>query len=245
MAYQPWVPVFVDETGAAVLPRRYAQSTSGRIVSQGTSPPDSRSIFTANDSPQVLYPYAMLSRCLTVVPHRSANAARSERDLPLRNSLSSIRSVHHTVLIRSTPNGEFTKRCESNSIPAMDSSELEELKKTRISNLKSLIQRDYAGNAAALGRDCKKLPQYINDLVGGRKSFGEKAVMGIEAGAGLLRGQLSITNSPLLRDPSRSGSAPASIDHLYHDLDEAAKRDAFEFIMQLKSGKRRRGRRAS
>lgn len=236
---QPWVPFFV-ETGTAVFPRRYAQSTSERIVSHETSPPDSRSMLIASDSPQVLQPYATLLRWRSVVPQRIAKASRSASDLPLRNSLSSIATLHHTVLIDATPNGEFTKRCQATSIPGMDASDLEAQKKIRIENLTALISVKYAGNAAALARACKKLPQYINDLVGGRKSFGEKAAWALEDGAGLIRGQLSIKNSKLIEDPSKARPAPANIQPIYEDLDENQRREAYEAIMAIRASKRRR-----
>jgi len=231
----------VDPSGEEREPRRYAQSTSGRMVSHETRPSDSLSMLTARDSPQVLQPYATLLRCRKVVPQRRANDSRSATELLLRNSFSSMPLLHHTVLNDATPNGEFTKWCHAPSIPGMDSSELKNLKLVRTENLIALIRRDFAGNAAALARECEKSPSYINDLVAGRKpSFGEKAVMAIESGAGLIRGQLSIKNSPLTRDPSRAAKPPDSIDPIYKDLDEAGKKDAFEYVIQLKAKKHRR-----
>jgi hypothetical protein len=124
----------------------------------------------------------------------------------------------------------------------MDGQQLEELKQVRIANLKALIMRQYGNNAAALARDCERKPQYINDLVGDRKSFGEKAAMIIEDGARLLRGQMSIRNSQLLSDPKKEPRVPEDIQPLYSDLDDASKREAYEAILQIRARKKRRYR---
>lgn len=70
----------------------------------------------------------------------------------------------------------------------------------RRANLKRLLDLRYGGNQSALGRtvDPEKGSQSrINDLLNGRKSFGEKMASKIEDRTGLADGQLSIPDSPL------------------------------------------------
>lgn len=238
----PVLRVVGSAPGELLVPRRYAQSTSGRMVSQRTLPQDSRSTAMASDSAHVRKPYATLRKCPGVVPQDSANLSRASGKSVLRNSLSSIPDYHHTVTNLSTPNGEFTKRCRSMDNPRMASNPSAEIRRI---NLKALIERDFENNQSALARLCGKKPAYINDLVaeGSEKSFGEKAARGIEQSVGLLQFELDRPNSTLRMDPARQPPTRQQLKDLIGKLTPAEEAEVVQFgraIMERRKKKQRR-----
>lgn len=188
-------------------PRKCAQSTSERSSSQVTWPPDSRSISIASDSPQGRSPYAMLRRWPQVVPHRSANAARSESFMGERNAFSSMGTdYHHTMIINAIPFEEFTERClPSDNVPMGKQVDqvLHALWRVRRENLQKAVERYYGGNQTVAAVDCGLAQNRFNPVLNGKKPFHERTAIQIELGMGLLPGQLSQPDSPLLRDASR------------------------------------------
>jgi len=219
--------------------RMYAQSTSGHISSQGTTPLDSRSMQIASDSAQ-LFPYATLRRWPAVVPQRFAKASRSSEDIGLRKDFRSIPDYHHMVTEQSTPNGEFTKWCKSADNSGMENSDAD----TRRANLRKLIDTWYRGNASAIARDYNPenpKPSYFSDLIrpGTTKSFAEKAARKIEDAVGLQRGQMDIPNSPLLRDESRRSRLKDELRMAIDGLDPDGTKEALIFVRNLQARKRR------
>jgi len=180
----------VVDRDAGLLPRKYCQSTSGRITSAVTLPPDSRSISMASDSPQVLAPQATLRRCPTLVLHRSANDSRSADDNDFKNSLSFMSALSPNGVSLSTLNGDFTKRCDRGHALTMSSPPISRaVKARRIKNLKAAIEEKFGGNISAAARaidaDDMHYVNYLNGVLNNPdKSFGEKACRKAEKGLG-------------------------------------------------------------
>lgn len=223
-------------TVGAEEPRRCAQSTSGRSSSQATLPPDSRSISIANDSPQGRQLSATLRRCPALVPHRAAKASRSEGDIVFRKDWRSMPDYHQTVIVNATPFVEFTKWCSLNQDIHMEN----EAAETRRENLRRLIERDFRDNQSLFARAYapgNEKPSFINDLVrkGSKKSFGEKTARKIEMAAGLLPGQLSLPNSPLLRDSSRQNQTSEELHNAIENLTEVERRELLAAVLKITS----------
>ena len=79
----------VESDGSEREPRRYSQSTSGRIDSHGIAPPLSRSSEITSPSPSFCLMDNALRKYPIVVPQRSANEACSSTESELRNERSS------------------------------------------------------------------------------------------------------------------------------------------------------------
>lgn len=188
---------FVD--GVAVDPRRNAQSALGHVSSQGTSPPDSRSREIASDSEHGRVPYTTFLRCPTVVSHRSASDSRSAGDSVFQKGLSFMPDYHHTVISNATPFGEFTEWCFGVQTSPMKNVEQAAIRRA---NLRRYVDEKLDGNVSELNRryrEGKGVPSYFNDLLAGRKSFGEKVARAIEKALDLAAGQLDVKDSPLNR----------------------------------------------
>lgn len=186
---------FVD--GVAVEPRRKAQSTSGRVSSHRTTPLLSRSMEIESDSAHDRVPCATFFRCPTVVSHRSANDSRSTGDRLFQKGLKSMTDYHHTVITNATPFGEFTNWCSGLQTSPMKIVELAGIRRT---NLRRYVDEKLDGNVSELNRRYrggKGAPSYFNDLLAGRKSFGEKVARAIEKALNLATGQLDLKDSPL------------------------------------------------
>lgn len=223
-------------------PRMYSQSTpSGQSFSQRTLPFDSRSILIANDSEQDRSPYATLRKWPAVVPHRSANEARSSVESSLRKSIRSMPDYHHAVIGNATPSVEFTRRCIANDNEGMQA----DMAKIRRQNLSRLIERDFRGNKSEIARaydEADPKPQYFSDLLrdGSGKSFGEKAARKIEEKTGLKAGQLDIPDSQLLHDESRRNRIKDEVRIAIDDLDRDELREALVAIRKIQGRRRRR-----
>jgi hypothetical protein len=104
---------------------------------------------------------------------------------------------HHTVISNATPFGEFTNWCRSVQNSPM---RIVELAAIRRANLQRYVDERLAGNVSALNRlyrGGKGAPSYFNDLLAGRKSFGEKVARALERVLSLAPGQLDLKDSPL------------------------------------------------
>ena len=218
----------------------YAQSTSGRSSSQRTAPLDSRSIEIARDSAQ-LRPYATLRKWPAVVPHRTAKDSRSANDMGFRKNLSSMHAYHHMVTAEATPNGAFTEWCMPADNSGMENSDAD----TRRANLNRLIESQYSGNRSAIARDYnpkEPKPQFFSDLLrkNSGKSFGEKVARKIEEAVGLLKGQLDIPNSPLLRDEARRSRLKDDLRIAIDALDREDQRKTLDFVRALQQPAKRR-----
>lgn len=240
--------VVVSDGVLLEVPRTYAQSASGHNTSHNTRPPDSRSRSIASDSAHERVPYATFLKWPGVVLQRLAKSSRSSIESDFQKSLNVMRDYHHTVTLKATPFGEFTKWCklpDNGHVTKSSPSEL--LAATRRENLQRFVDTKLGGNKARL---CRRLgyenPSYINDLLNtkGVKSFGEKVAMKIEAGIGLLPGQLSIKDSPLFMDSAKSG-------WLQHDgridvegLNDEEVDEVMQFVAQIRQRHKPTERRA-
>lgn len=231
--------LIVGRTGELLVPRRYAQSTSGFSSSHRTAPPDSRSIEIASAEPQGLCFPATFVRCPSVVLHRSANFWRSARDIGRRKVLRSMRSdYHHTVSFLATPNGEFHRKVYDSDNLQMAYQEI------RRANLRVLIATKFRDNQSSLAKRIGKTGSYINDLVreGSSKSFGEKAARDIESKVGLLPNQLDIPNSPLRYDPSRQDLVDDKLEEGIDGLSPDEKAELLDRLAEIVSKRKQRRR---
>src|SRR5687768_8540828 len=122
---QPWVPVFVAPDGhGRELPRRYAQSTSGRSDSHVTAPWDSRSMLIASASPHLLCPPAMFNKCPSAAEQRRAKSDLDSAGRSSRYFLSSMPTSHQLVRQKSTPAGVLTTWCNSGMTTRQERSEI-------------------------------------------------------------------------------------------------------------------------
>src|SRR5690606_24985410 len=74
---QPHLRIVGEAPGELLVPRRYAQSTSGRSSSQRTAPPLSRSKAMTSDSPKRPPVESFFLMYPSVVPHRAAKESCS------------------------------------------------------------------------------------------------------------------------------------------------------------------------
>lgn len=80
-------------------------------------------------------------------------------------------------MLNATPFGDFTKWWKPVHIAPVDP---QELKKLRIRRLDELIRGKYDNNVSEFARAAKRQQSYFADVLGGRKSFGEKVVRQLE-----------------------------------------------------------------
>jgi hypothetical protein len=160
-------------------PRRYAQSTSGRMDSTGTSPPLSRSSAMAVDSAIRSFVESALRRYPTVVPQRAAYECWASRSRELRY----LRSGEGDSIGRTLPYGkEIAIPFGHLPVAAYSYDESMSLSDTRRRRLRLLIGQ--AGSQKALSEMCGfQSDNYISQLLKPGKSFGEKAARRIEKGA--------------------------------------------------------------
>ena len=91
-----------------------------------------------------------------------------------------MRYYHHTVTGIATPFGDFTKRCKAVQLADVN------IKQTRIAHLDAVLQKIYDGNKSAMARaaaersDKQRNPSFFIELLGGKKSFGEKLARTLE-----------------------------------------------------------------
>jgi hypothetical protein len=222
--------------------RRYAQSTAGQFSSHGTSPPDSRSISTARDSPQGFTPYATFIKCPSEVPQREANARLSETGRAFRYSRSFMGGDYHcTVTGKATPFREFTGRCVA---PDNRPMKIEELPEIRRANLRRYLELHLSNNLSELARRYRPdnpRPSFFSDLLRGKKHFGEKLAFALESCLDLKEGQLSMAESPLeLRQHRRHRieDLKVALDDLHPDEQAEAMRAIAEIRSRRKVRRR-------
>lgn len=91
-----------------------------------------------------------------------------------------MRDYHHTVTENATPFGDFTKRCKAVQLADVN------IKHVRIAHLDAILQKLYDGNKSAMARaaaersDRQRNPSFFIELLGGKKSFGEKLARTLE-----------------------------------------------------------------
>jgi hypothetical protein len=158
------------------VPRRYAQSTSGRMDSTDTAPPLSRSSAIAVDSAIRSFVDKAFRRYPTVVPQRAAYAACSSKSRELRYLRSGCTDSMPPTLPygkeSAIPFGPLPFRPDSYD----DSVSLQDVRRRRL----RLLINQYGSQkhlAIACGYDSDN---YISQLLSGKKSFGEKAARRIE-----------------------------------------------------------------
>lgn len=229
----------VTREGRFEVPRRYAQSTSGRSDSTTTLPPDSRSMRTAKSSPQVLSPYAMLFRCPTVVSQRSAKSARSGGvKVSMKNSLNSIADYHHMVTESATPFREFTNWCSSADNNHMTREEKAVVRRT---NLRRFVDTQLGGNVSELARlyarhmQNEPRPGFFNEVLKGKRGIAETLADNVEAAVRLKPGQLSIPNSTLeMSEPPPQGA----LDELREEIEALSEEEQLQILKELRERRR-------
>lgn len=176
----------VDLSGDVREPRRYAQSTSGRMDSHETTPPDSRSILIASDSRNGCATDIALRKYPTVVPQRSANESCDSRSSEFKYRRSASMSLillngkSSSILDGNLPFGnrgydaEMAKRLTR-----------QELKEIRFRNFDALLDR-YDGSPKKF---CEKTgytsETTISQLKTRKKAFGTDLGRQIAEAAGL------------------------------------------------------------
>lgn len=232
--HQPALRLIVNRDILFDVPRRYPQSTSDRSSSHVTTPPVSRSIAIASDSPQELSPYATLRRWPKVVPHREASDSRSGCLRPCQNDLSSIRAYHHTMMGKSTSFVGIHR-----SVIAPDNCWMKEnpMADIRRQNLSRLLEQRFDGNRSALAREYGSKQSYISDLLrpGSGRSFGEKAARTLEERIGLLAGQLDVPDSPLLMEESRRHQEKDEAHAALEDMDRDEIREVLATLRRIRA----------
>jgi hypothetical protein len=158
-----------------------------------------------------------------------------------KKALSSIdTNYHHEVIEYATPNGDFTKWCKEPHNGDMAANEYAGIRRA---NLKRLIQRDFRDNNSNLARAIRRKATYVSDLTRDEtdKSFGERAAGNIEAAIGLMKGQLSVPDSPLLYDQSKRNRVKEELRDVVEELDRNEQEEALAFIRRIQARRRKAG----
>lgn len=173
---------------AAREPRKYAQSTSGRMDSQVTSPPDSRSIDMTSDSPSRGRVESALRKYPIVVPQRLANFACSSVDRdPRYVRSSSISQALPMGNILSIPLGHLPV---GNSLYPVDM----DVQVIRRKRLQQLVQ-EY-GTQTALADKLEIEQNYISRALSGKKRIMEDFATKVELATGKPAGWMSRIEKP-------------------------------------------------
>lgn len=166
-------PDFADD------PRKYAQSTSGRMDSTGTFPPLSRSSAMAVDSAIRSFVESAFRKYPADVPQRFAyrSCAATSRELRYVRSGGSVGSIEPTLPYSKVFAIPFVH--SSTGVDSYD--ERMDKRATRRRRLALLVSefRTQEALASAVGFEAN----YISQLLSGKKSFGEKTARKIEKGA--------------------------------------------------------------
>jgi hypothetical protein len=113
---------------------------------------------------------------------------------------------HHTVTCFATPFGDFTKWCKTGQLGNMA------IKDVRIARLQAVLLASYNGNKSAMAakatesRGQLRNPSFFSELLGGKKSFGEKLARSLEKELKLEVGSL---DQPI--DQNGSNAVPAAL----------------------------------
>jgi hypothetical protein len=173
--HHPHLRLVADLEERFDVPRKYDQSTSGRIDSTGTAPALSRSSAIAVDSAIRSFVESALRRYPRDVPQRSAYDICSSTSRELRY-------VRRTSDIsRTLPDSKVVAIGVGNSLRATRShNERMSLTDTRRRRLRILI--DQYGSQRRLAEACGfESDNYISQLLSPKKPFGEKVARKIEA----------------------------------------------------------------
>lgn len=88
------------------------------------------------------------------------------------------------------------------------------LREVRIDNLRAFVKRKYAGNKSAAARAYGCEPQQMNDLLAGRKSFGEKVVRRCVEKMGVPVGYMDTPNADAVFYGGKSERTTALVSEL-------------------------------
>lgn len=88
------------------------------------------------------------------------------------------------VIQNATPDGDFTKRCQSGEVVGMDIADI------RRKNLQACLVKVFDGNQSRLAERIQRPARSVNGMLHGKKSFGERVARDIEELLGLPRGAL-------------------------------------------------------
>lgn len=170
-------------------PRRCAQSTSGNISSQDTTPCDSLSMAMTSRSPKRDLFERAFRRYPMVVPQRFANASCSDVDRELRYSrkLSMAATLPRGNLL-STPAGHLPRGIRGYHDPV-------DIKAIRRKRLQQLIDLNFGKRQHAFADAVERSPNYISRIASGKKGIGEDVARDIEIKLELPRGWLDRDDS--------------------------------------------------
>jgi hypothetical protein len=190
-------------------PRRYAQSTSGRMSSTGTAPPLSRSSAIAVDSAIRSFVDSAFRKYPTEVPQRAAYESWESRSSELRYDRSD--SIGRTLPYSNVLAIPFVHLPQQQPTyhREMDREKLKKLRKARLALLVEEL-----GSQVALANLLGSEENYISQLLSPSKSFGEQTARKIEAAARKPSGWLDTTE---VVSPSARQEWPFSFDRAFWD----------------------------
>lgn len=182
----PALRLVVSRDDLPDVPRKYDQSTSGRVSSTGTAPELSRSNAIAVDSAIRSFVDKAFRRYPSEVPQRPAYASCASRSSELRYDLSD-------SILRTLPDSNLLAipfvHLPGVAAPYYHCMDRDELKRVRKRRLALLVEE--FGSQVALAKTLNSEPNLISQLLTNpRKSFGEKVARNIESKCRKPRGWL-------------------------------------------------------
>lgn len=230
--HQPVLRLVVNLDPRFEVPRRYDQSTSGRMSSTGTTPPLSRSRAMAVDSAILSFVERALRKYPMDVSQRSAYASWASRSRELRYVRSdSIRQTLPDSNVLAIPFVHL-RRSPSSQNEQVDKNEQrkEEQRRVRRRRLKELVKELGRGSRATLAGAIDAEPNYISQLVSDRlnKSFGEETARKLEVAAGKPKYWLDSAEPSAWKPQETDGGWPFSFDRALWDGISPARRRELE-----------------
>lgn len=173
----------VGPRGDLLLPRRYAQSTSGRTDSTGTCPPLSRSSAMAVDSAIRCLAEMAFRKYPTVVPQRFAYDSCASGESELRYARSRSALTNSSDMPETLPYGKGETIPFSHSTCGRRSYDIRMAKsaKAEIRRRRLRLLITELGSQKAVADICGfPTDNYVTQLLNPKKSFGEKTARKIE-----------------------------------------------------------------
>lgn len=208
------------------VPRKYDQSTSGRVSSTGTAPPLSLSNAITVDSAIRSFVESAFRRYPKEVPQRAAYASWSSRSKVLRYLLSD--SIGQTLPDSNSlaiPFAHSSAR-PSNYDSPMDREELRRIRKIRLAELVAEF-----GTQTELAAKMDDEQNYISKLLSPNTPFGEKTARKIELAARKPQGWLDHLRD---EEPVPTTGWPFSFSRDFWDrLDPAQQREIDAAVQKM------------
>lgn len=213
------------------------QGTSGRRVSQTSTPSECFSNKMASSSPHFLPQQNMLDKCPTDVLQFDARDRFSSADSPVQKARGSMSPSHHIVWNKSTPASGHTVWCNPSMLTREQRSEI------RRENLRKYCVKYLGGPhtersvmKALKAKTGHSKSSYVNDLLaeGSTKGIAEEAAQKFEHSLGLIAGQLSEPHSQLLLDPLKLDTAKNRLLETIEPMSNAECMKVLEYIGAMK-----------